>query len=426
VIDPDQLVLVSVDDHVIEPPDVFAGRLPAGLRDRAPRVVRVSDEEELWEFDGVRLPYIANNAIVDWPREEGGFEPTTYADLREGCYDVHARVRDMDAAGVLVSMCFPSFPGFSGRQFSTGADKELALAVLRAYNDWHVEAWCGAHPDRFIPLAVVPLWDSELLAEEVRRVAALGCRAVTFPENPAAVGCPSFHDEHWEPFWRACDDEGTVVCMHVGSGGGIVSSSPDAPVDEMIALLPFNSLFPASSLLWSPVLRRHPGLRFALSEGGIGWVPAFLERCDAVLTRHGPWTGQDFGGRRPSDVFREHFLLCFVEDDAGLELRHRIGTDAIAWECDYPHADSSWPDAAAPLARSMNALGVTGDEAEAITWRNAARTFGIDPFAGRARDDCTAGALQARATDVDTSIRSRGKPRHEIRTMAQVADYMNR
>ncbi len=425
MIDADDLVLVSVDDHLIEPPTMFDGRVPLRFADKAPRVVRVSDAEEAWEFAGTRLPYIANNAIVDWPREEGGFEPTTYADLRPGTYDIHERVRDMDAAGIHMSMCFPSFPGFAGRQLSAVDDHDLALAVVQAYNDWHIEEWCGTYPGRFIPLGVPPLWDADVLAAEVHRLAAKGCRAITFPDNPATVGYPSFHSDFWSPFWSACSDEGTVICLHVGSGGTVVSTSADAPVDEMITLLPFNAMAPASALLWSPVLRAYPTLRFALSEGGVGWVPSFLERCDAVLWRHGPWTGQKFD-RLPSEVFRDHFLLCFVEDAAGLELRERVGVENIAWECDYPHADSTWPTAADQFAQAMNAQDVPPEHVEKISWENAARTFGVDPFARQAREHCTVGALRARATDVDVSIRSRGKRRLGRNAMHQVTEFMHR
>jgi len=123
----------------------------------------------------------------------------------------------MNVNGVLGSLCFPSWPGFAGRQFQMTPDKDMAIALLQAYNDWHVEDWCGAHPGRFIPLGLVPIWDPQLMAAEVHRLAANGCRAVTFSENPAHLGLPSLHSDHWDPFWAACEDEQTVVCLHIGS-----------------------------------------------------------------------------------------------------------------------------------------------------------------------------------------------------------------
>ena len=144
----------------------------------------------------------------------------------------------MNVNGVLGSMCFPSMTGFCGQLFSRTPDRELGLRLLQGYNDWHIDEWCGTYPGRFMPLALVPIWDPELMAAEVRRVAAKGCRAVTFSENPTKLGYPSFHTDHWDPFWRACEETGTVVCLHIGSSSSISVTSDDAPVDVMITVTP--------------------------------------------------------------------------------------------------------------------------------------------------------------------------------------------
>ena len=133
------------------------------------------------------------------PPEEYGIEPTTFAEMRPGCYDIDDRVDDMNANGVLGSMCFPCFPQFCGQLFSRTEDKTVALAMLQAYNDWHIDEWCGSYPGRFIPLSLPPIWDPQLMADEVRRVAEKGCRAVTFSENPEKLGWPSFHSDALGP-----------------------------------------------------------------------------------------------------------------------------------------------------------------------------------------------------------------------------------
>src|ERR1039458_6459271 len=278
----DDMIMISVDDHLVEPPDLFAGRLPAAFQDFAPRVERLANGSDVWVFNGARIPNIGLNAVAGRPKEEYGVEPTAFDEMRPGCFDVHERIKDMNAGGVLGSMNFPSFPGFSPRLFAGCKDKEIALAVLRAYNDWHIEAWCGAYPGRFIPLSIPPIWDHALMASEVRRVAAKGCHAVTFSENPSKLGWPSFHSDHWDPFWTACEEEGTVVCLHIGSSSQLAITAPDAPFDVLIALQPVNIIQCAADLLFSPVLRKYPNLRIALSEGGIGWAPMFLERVDYV------------------------------------------------------------------------------------------------------------------------------------------------
>jgi predicted TIM-barrel fold metal-dependent hydrolase len=403
---PDDMILVSVDDHVVEPPDMFRRHVPARWRERAPRVVHKKDGSDVWVYEGAQLPNIGLNAVAGRPPEEYGVEPTAYAQLRPGCYDVRERIRDMNANGVLASMCFPSFPSFCGQLWARTQDKELAAAMLRAYNDWHVDEWCGSHPGRFIPLALPAMWDPALAADEVRRVAKKGCHVVSFSENPEKLGYPSLHAEHWDPLWQACSDEGTVVAIHIGSAAGMTFTSMDSPVDVMITVQPIHIFSCAADLLWSRLLRRYPALKFALSEGGIGWIPYFLERADYVYSHHRTWTHQDFGGKLPSQVFREHIITCFIDDPVGIRNRHAIGVDNITWECDYPHSDTTWPNAPEILSRSLE--GVPDDEVDRISHANALRHFRLDAFAHRPRERCTVAALRSEARDVDLSLRSSG------------------
>ena len=162
----EDMILVSVDDHVVEPPDVFVGRVPKKYEDLAPKLIVKDDGTEAWEYLGNLSQSVGLNAVVGRPPEDYGLEPAAFSDMRPGCYDVDERVRDMNANGVLGSLCFPSWPGFAARQFYVTPDKDMAIALLRAYNDWHVDAWCGSHPGRFIPLGLVPIWDPALMAAE--------------------------------------------------------------------------------------------------------------------------------------------------------------------------------------------------------------------------------------------------------------------
>ena len=405
----DDLIMISVDDHVVEPPEMFRGHIPARYAGQAPKVVRTDDGADVWVFNGSVIPNIGLNAVAGRPKEEYGIEPTAFDEVRPGCYDINERVKDMSAGGILASMYFPSFPGFSGRVFAAAQDKELALAVLRASNDWHIEEWAGSYPGRIIPMALPVLWDPVLCAEEVRRVAAKGCHSLTFTENPATLGYPSFHDAHWDPLWRAVCDEDMVVSIHLGSSGQLSVTAPDAPVDVMITLQPMNICQAAADLLWSRVIKEFPGIRFALSEGGTGWIPYFLDRVDRTYDMHHRWTGQDFGGKLPSEVFREHFLTCFISDPVGIRLRDMIGLDNIAWECDYPHSDSSWPNAPEELAAV--AADVPAADLDKITYQNAMRWYSFDPFAVRPKERSTVGALRAEVAGHDVSVQSRDKGR---------------
>ena len=412
---PQEMILVSVDDHVVEPPNLFDNHLSPEWKEKAPRLVRKNDGTDVWIFEGQQLMNIGLNAVVGRPPEEYGVEPTSFDQLRPGCYDVDERIRDMNVNGVLASMCFPSFPSFCGALWARTEDKKLALTMLRAYNDWHIDEWCGSYPGRFIPLALPVMWDANLAAEEIRRVAKKGCHALSFTENPEKVGFPSLHDDYWDPVWQACVDEGTVVCIHIGSAAGMSFTTMDSPVDVMITTSPMSIASCAADLVWSQVLRRYPTIKFALSEGGIGWIPYFLDRVDYVFKHHHQWTNQDFGGKLPSDVFREHIITCFIDDPVGVQLRDRVGIDTITWECDYPHSDTTWPEAPEILARSLG--GVSDDEINKMTHENAMREFRLDSFSHRSREQCTVAALRAEAGDVDLSLKSHGgkAPVDEVR-----------
>src|SRR6516164_7392084 len=142
----EDLILVSVDDHVVEPPDLFEGRLPQKYADVAPKLVRKewSDHPvDVWQFMGAELPNIGLNAVAGRPPEEYAMDPQSFDDMRTGCYDIHDRVKDMNANGLLGSMCFPSFPQFCGQLFADTPDRDQAAAMVRAYNDWQIDEWAG-------------------------------------------------------------------------------------------------------------------------------------------------------------------------------------------------------------------------------------------------------------------------------------------
>ena len=403
----DDMILVSVDDHVIEPPDLFEGLLPKKYADLAPALVRQDDGVYSWRYNGDEYRSVGLNAVAGRPRSEYGIEPASFDEMRPGCFDVAERVKDMDANGMLGSMCFPSMPQFCGQLFARTEDKDVAKAITVAYNDWHIDRWCGAAPGRFIPLVLPMMWSAEETAAEIHRVADKGAHAVTFSENPAALGYPSLHSDYWDPVWQAASDENTVICMHIGSSSQLVVTAGDAPMDVLITCQPVTLLQCAADLVWSPMFRKFPGLKVALSEGGIGWIPYFLERVDYVYDHHKEWTGQDFGDKLPSEVFNEHVITCFIDDPVGVANRRYLNMDNITWECDYPHSDSTWPNSPEIAARYLE--GLSDGEINKITHENAMVHFSYDPFAHFDRAACTVGALRSRAAGHDVSIQARGR-----------------
>jgi predicted TIM-barrel fold metal-dependent hydrolase len=401
----DDMILVSIDDHMVEPPDMYKNHVPTKWQEHAPKVVPNDQGVDEWVFQGVTTPTpFGLAATVGWPADEWGFNPGSYSELRPGCFDVHERVRDMDANGVLASLNFPTMAGFNARTFNEASDKEIALVMLQAYNDWAIDEWCGAYPGRFIPQGIVPMWDVDVAVEEVRRLGNKGCRSISFPETPHVLGFPSFLSGHWDPILKALCDDNMVLSLHIGAGFNVINKPVEAPVDHLMVLACQISAITAQDLLFGPTLREFPDLRVALSEGGIGWVPFYLDRIDRHFKNQAWLHGDaDFGGKLPSEVFRDHILACYITDPSGLALRDRIGVDIIAWECDYPHTDTTWPESPEFAWNEFQDAGCTDDEIHKITWQNACRFFDWDPFEHTPKEQATVGALRANATDVDTT-----------------------
>jgi predicted TIM-barrel fold metal-dependent hydrolase len=399
----EDMILVSIDDHMIEPPNMYKNHVPAKWIDEAPRVVRNDQGVDEWVFQGERTstPF-GMAATVGWPREEWGFNPGAYTELRPGCFDVHERVKDMNANGVLASMCFPTMAGWNARTFTESHDKEIALVMLQAYNDWAIDEWCGTYPGRFIPLGIVPMWDVDLAVQEIHRIGKKGCRSISFLEAPHAWGFPSFLSGHWDPMLRALSEENMVLSLHIGAGFDLIRKAPEAPVDHMIVLTCQISALIAQDLIFGPTLRQFPDLKVALSEGGIGWIPFYLDRADRHFENQ-VWLNNDFGGKIPSELFREHILACFITDPSGLLLRNRIGIDSIAWECDYPHTDTTWPESPEFTWKELQDAGCSEQEIHKITWENACGFFSWDPFEHTPQEQATVAALRSLAEDVDTS-----------------------
>jgi predicted TIM-barrel fold metal-dependent hydrolase len=397
----DDLILVSVDDHIAEPADMFEAHVPAKYRELAPRVVDEPDGAQQWYYGDIRGRNLGLNAVAGKPPEMFNVNPNRYEDMRPGCYDVDERVRDMSAGGQLAGLNFPNWTGFSGQVLNQGPDPEVNLVMIKAYNDWHVDEWCGAHPDRFIPCGILPLFDVEEAANEVRRLADKGCHAVTFSENPAGLGMPSIHTREWDPLFAACSDHATVLCCHIGSSSKASSTSPDAPPPVAMNLSSGMAIYTLGDLLWAEFWHRFPNLRFSLTEGDIGWIPYFLWRAEHTLDRHNGWIQHERPqGLSPTELFHERILVCFINDRVGVKLLDEFDPGQVCWESDYPHSDSSWPDAPEKLWALVADLDP--DLVDRITHLNAMRAYQFDPFAVRSRERCTAAALRAEATDVDT------------------------
>ncbi len=392
--------IVSVDDHVVEPPDLWTSRLCAAdladgprverrrgrvVRDDSGAVVFVEDPSgrwgDVWRYEETTWPLTAGYAAVGELRELHADTFVTFDDLEPGCYRQPARLAAMTSNQTEASLCFPTFPRFCGQRFLGATDLGLARRCVEAYNDWILEEWCaGAGAGRLLPVTLVPLWDVDLAVAEVERCAAAGSCAIAFSEAPHHLGLPSVHSGQWDRLFAACAETGTTVAMHIGSSSRLPTTADDAPHMVLAALTFENSAHAFVDWLTSGLLVRHPSLHIALAEGQAGWMPFVLERLDSIWER-GRTYERDLWKRipeRPSSYMRHRVYCCVFDDLHALKNRHEIGTQQLMFETDYPHADSTHPRSRDVAARLCEQAGLDDHE----TWRlmrgNAIECFRLD------------------------------------------------
>lgn len=396
-------LIISVDDHVLEPPDLWTKRMPAGLVDRGPKVVRqkgrfggaagrkvwtpVSGDEEgvvadVWHFEDMRRPLTTPFTGSREPLDEATDRPVTFDEVRPGAWQQAARLEDMSKNHTDVSLCFPNVvPRFCGQTFLEAKDKDLALHCVRAYNDWMVEEWAGGEGHgRLIPVTILPLWDVAAAAAEVRRCANAGSFAVTFSESPGQLGLPSLYSGHWDPVFEACAETETTVCVHIGSSSTVASPSPDAPLAAMSALTFQYGMYSLIDVILSGTLARFPALTFMYSEANVGWIPYVLGRMDFAWREYpAEYSGIDFP-KPPSDYFKDRVYGCIVDDEVGLAMRDHVGAKQICYETDFPHNASSFPNSIDTAARLIKRAGLSEEETYDFLRGNAIRALGLQRF----------------------------------------------
>jgi predicted TIM-barrel fold metal-dependent hydrolase len=390
--------IISVDDHVMEPRDLWQRELPPSLRDRGPRTKRErvrlefsgghygfvrdapdGDWCDVWLFDDLAVPTGLLHGPAGFTRKDVSNKAATYEDFRPGTYDQTARLADMDINHVEAAINYPNiFPRFAGQGFAERSDKELALRCLQIYNDWMIDEWCaGAGRGRLIPLTLIPLWDPHLAAAEVRRCAAKGSHAVAFSENPTKLGLPSLYSGKWEPFLTACEETDTTVSMHIGSSSTMPTTSPDAPLSTSMALSSQNAQGSVVDWVFSGTLARYPRLKVAWAESQIGWLPFLLERMDLVWKEG---VGDLDLPEAPSSYARGRIWGCVFDDQHGLVARDAVGMESILFETDYPHSDGTWPRSREVAHRLCAGAGLNDHECWQFLRGNAITAYGLERF----------------------------------------------
>jgi predicted TIM-barrel fold metal-dependent hydrolase len=252
------------------------------------------------------------------------------------------------------------------------SDQQVGLASLKAYNDWMIEEWCGAAPDRYIPCQLPWMTDPEAGAAEIRRNAERGFRAVSFSENPEGLGFPSIYNRYWDPIFAACQETSTVVNLHVGSSGATRKPSAESPPDVAVALFPVSGLEALVDWIYAGIPVRFPDLKIALSEAGVSWVPMALERLRRAYDHD---VGDDWpkGAPAPEELVQRNFFFCSIEDPSAFRSLDLIGEDNVMVETDFPHFDTTWPGSQEMVRKQLQTLDPR--VIRKVCYGNAARLY---------------------------------------------------
>lgn len=371
--------LFSANCHLIEPAHTFEGRVSRQWADRVPRLVDGAEGGQAWVFEGQQRPLVRVCALAGMPEETWGLDAIRIDEIRPGCYDAKSRLGDMDLDGVDVAAIFssPACIGFNADLFSYAADPDLGNEVMRAWNDWYYEEWISACPERFVGVGCTSYFSAEDAAREVLRNAERGFKAVVF-RNPVDLGKHWVGTGYWDPFFKACEETGTVVIYHAE----VLPWWPRR-INQELTPYPYGmhtSLFQSSamdyvnSFIWGGIPVRFPKLKIHIAEAGGSWIPHWLKHATwateyTAFTRNG-WPDPE---RTPLDLLRHTFVFSTLELDVAVDLERDYGIGGWMIEDDYPHCESVWPNTKKHFGEALNSL----DRAhfERFAWRNAAELF---------------------------------------------------
>jgi predicted TIM-barrel fold metal-dependent hydrolase len=366
--------VISADCHVNEPPWLF-DRVPADLRERAPRMMRGADGGDGWSFDGkpptrtFGVEAMAGRQKADYQRSGLRFE-----DILPGNYDGAAHVKDMDADGVDVSVVYPNLVQFIYQE----PDRALARACMLAYNDWMLEDFQGADPKRLVGLPMLPVDDGmDVCVDELERVIDRGAKGLFIPGFPKVP----YHDPSYEPLWAAAAGAGTPVTFHRTFGGKSYEPDWDGGHNNFTAAGTVSRFFagvrPLSYLIFSGVFDRHPALKVVGAELNCGWIPFWAQTMDQQVTNQQAMQ-QMAMERSPGDYLGDNVFVTILDDDIGFRLmaqgEPRLA-DACMFSSDYPHSVTLWPNSRDHIERLTK--GMTAADREKVLSGNAARVYNV-------------------------------------------------
>jgi predicted TIM-barrel fold metal-dependent hydrolase len=367
--------LISVDDHIQEPPDLWTQRLSKSRwGERIPHLEQCPDGTERWVVDG-EVILDGQAALAAALMADRNCAPRRWDEVPRAAYQPSERLKAMDAAGVDYSVIYPTVAGVAGQTFGRIKDAELELACVQAYNDWLIEEWAGAS-ERFIPQCIVPIWPPAATVAEIRRAVAKGHRGVIFPSVPMDIrDVPHVAEPDYDPVWAVCAELEVPLCLHAGAAPGL-QYAPYAELAPALAAAlngvtkQVSSVFVLGLYLFSRVLLRHPQLRVVLAESALSWGMLYLEWADHQFEHDG--LHREGYELKPSEMFRRQ---CYLNGwfDQVAPFEPYLGAQTILWSTNFPMASSSWPRTRDTIERSLD--GVSAQTRELVLWKNAASLY---------------------------------------------------
>ncbi len=370
-------LVVDMDSHVMEPPDLWQNYLEPQYRDRAIRIERDEDGLETIMIDNDIL--LKGRLAALGGAEHDAVQTFTDPELSymDGCpkasYDTGARVQLLDDWGVDMGLVFPTI----GILWDKEDDPELAMAYARAYNNWQ---WDFARPalDRILPVAHIPLYDVDLAYTELKRCLNLGFKGMFMAPEPVCGKRPSHPD--FDPIWQLLTDANLPICIHlIVRFNRVVNLSNtqwwDITKERPDTVFSFGlggtmQLIPTvAALVCDGLFERHPKLKVAIVESGAGYVRYLMDRLDEKYDR---FAETSCLSRPPSEYIRENFWFVMDPSEASIDAQcDLVGEDRFLWGSDYPHVDSHMSavaevyDAIAPMSEARQRL-VLGENARRL------------------------------------------------------------
>ncbi len=399
---------VDADGHLVEHPTGIRDYAPAKYRDRVWHVESDADGAEWVVMGEHRQPanVYAASAVAGFTEEQkqqAWAGEMRYSDVPGGAYDTKERLAAMDEDGIDLSILYPTMLlGIAGYP-----DLDLALVTARAYNDWLADH-CAESDGRLYGAAVIPQWDVDLAAAEIRRAGASPHLVAAFLRpNPTLDWLP-LSDPAYDPIWQAACDADLAIGFHpllMGNvpgacrglridalgldtpwGRGEMTLQPPLPGAEMgydnhffaqgIAN-PVDMMTTVAFLTGGGVFKRFPDLRTVFLEANGGWIVPWLERLDHHFHEFGfdvPWIDEE-----PSAYFRRNCWISFDPDESTLAFTANsplVGADRIVWASDYPHPDAKYPGTTRELDEAIASL--SDDQRVQITGASTESLYGIE------------------------------------------------